>query len=264
MQIFISNDVYPSTRDWDNLKRWLPKILKFPIDAKNNVDRWRISLIPLIPAGKKFYPNRASYTFFITVHFHHREESRLNKSLIKACLDIEENGDKETDKIINMLCIHIPAYVSLENYANWCRNYLRAIPESQISGMRLIQPVLAVDTSRDKSFLAFSYRDIIKPERLKNWFKANNRRLNGEFVVGVPTTKPIDIIFNPSGYDLARRHYIYQSGNIYYLYDELTDGSMKGNVRFDYGVHTHAVMRLFREDTIWSGKFPPNDELLIL
>jgi hypothetical protein len=221
-------------------------------------------LILLNPGEKKFYSQKASYTIHITTQFYHNEESRIYKSLKKACSDIEAKGIKETDKIMNILCIHIPAYVCIEDYIIWCENYLKNNPSTQISGMRLIQPALAVDPQKDKSYLAFSYRDVFRPEKLKSWFGERNRKLNGEFVVGVPSTEPLNIIFNPEGHNIPRKHYMYQSGHIYHFYEKSNEGSLTAEPRFDYGINTHAVIHLFKQDTIWSGKFPPTNELLIL
>lgn len=261
-QIVISNDVYPSKMDWDNLGRNLPKILHNFKDV--NIGGWRVSLFPLNSGKKKFYSPKASYTIHITTQFYHNEESRIYKSLKKACSDIEEKGTKETDKIMNILCIHIPSHVRMEDYIIWCENYLKNNPGTQISGMRLIQPALAVDSQKDKSFLAFSYRDIFRPEKLENWFGEKDKQLNGEFVVGVPSTEPLNVIFNPEEHNIPRRHYMYQSGHIYHFCEKTEEGSLIAEPRFDYGIHTHAVINLFKQDTIWSGKFPPTNELLIL
>jgi hypothetical protein len=262
LQVIIYSDQYPSKMDWDNLARELPKALVYR--GNININGWHIVLIPLNPAEKRFYEKRRSYTLFITAQYYSREESRIYKSLEKACSDIEKNGRNETDKEINILCIHLPPYVNLYNYAIWCKNYLTNDSRTKISGMRLIQPALAVDPTRDKSFLAFSYKDVFRSDRLKEWFNREERKLYGEFAVGVPSTESLNHVFNPTDFMIPKKHYLYQSGHIYYLAEKSNNGNIIGESRFDYGIHTHIVVNLFKQDTIWSGKFPPTDELLIL
>ena len=264
-KIYVRYNMHPSQYEWDMLKNKLPNILKEPSHRKSSImGNWLILLSPFSMAESRLYAQELSYTLFITVPFHRNEQMRLFSKLNDACADINQKGEPERKNSANILYAHIPYYVLLEDYYEWCVKYLKENPNSPISSIRLIQPAYASDSKDSTYHLFFLYKDIIKHNEYNNIFTLNGKRLINCFPTGATAGKPYEVVFGKTNNKLPKKHYWYQSGNIY-LFDEVSSGcKIKHNLKFEYGIHTHSVIRINGEDAILSCNFPPTYELMLL
>ena len=263
--IFIRSDIYPSAYHWDELLRKLPNILRNPIwECENIRDNWHIYLSPLASGENKLYTGELSYTFFVTAPFYKNEVIRLYSKLNEACRDLEQRGKRECNKSANILYAHLPAYILMDDYCEWCNKYLSENPNVPISSIRLIQPAYAKNSEEDTTSLFILYKDISRCDKESIGFTSNGKRLINRFPVGQTAGRPFELTFGGTNAKLPKMHYWYQSGQIY-LFDEVTEGcNIKHNLRYDYGIHTHSVIRIKGEDLIVSANSPPTYELLLL
>jgi len=225
LQIFIFRDDYPTPEQWETLKGRLPEIIKFHCHPINSMEEWTIVIYPLTDDSvrihacveqAKLYERRNSYSLFMSIPFYKNENRNIESKLKSACIDLIENGFIETNNSMNSLIIHLPEYVAIDNYINWCKTFFIDNPEAPISYVMLIQPVYLSDLEKDESFL--SLIDNIIPRCNKSTF-AN--KLHLEFPIGKPTTDRFKEILN-TGFELPMHHYRRQSGNIFAYYGDVT------------------------------------------
>ncbi len=267
LDIFIKSEGYPSQAQWDMLKRELLfDIFKDPANRLNVIIKrgnWYIFFSKIGISGGNLYPLQLSYTYFITAPFHKNEKLRLFSNLNEACRDLEKNGKPESEDSANMLYVHLPAYVLMDDYHNWCSKYFLDNPNSPISSIRLIQPAYATDLERNFSDLFILYREILKGKE-SDGFKLKSNRLINNFPVGSTAGEPFRVLFGKNRVGLPMQHYWYQSGHIY-QFDELSGQSkITHQLRYNTGIRTHSVIRIKGEDLIVSQKSPPTYELLLL
>lgn len=264
--IIFRKDNYPSPQEWGLLIRNLSKLIK----SKNYYvhylfNGWDISIIPLTDGQIKkltgletalLYKNKVSYTLFMAIPFYKNENKNIESNLIQACSDLIDKGSMESNRLLNSLFIHLPEYVSIEDYVDWCKDFFLKNPYAPISYIALLQPAYATDTEKDESFLATNHAIIERPNRLPPINK-----LKIELPIG-KTANKIKISFN-IGFEIPKHHYTMQSGHIYVDYGDMThDGKMKA--RFINGIIIDAVGKLNREEFLLSMNSPPTLRLALL
>lgn len=217
-RIFIKCDIYPSLHEWDILQRQLPIILKNISYSGIKIYNWYIFLLPHEIDESKLYDKQASYTLLITAPFYRNEKIRLFSKLNEACTELKQKGNAGNKNIGTILYAHIPAYISIKDYYDWCSKYLAENPDAPISSIRLIQPAYAVEEKDDFTHLFILYRDITKNNN-DNGFIFNNNRLINRFPVGINAGKQFESKFGKGSENMPIEHYWYQSGHIY-LFDD--------------------------------------------
>ena len=267
--IIYRRDDYPSLQAWGSLIR----ALKMLIESKNNyihclIEGWDISIIPL--ADKQIqklmdldtaslYEKENSYTLFISSPFYKNENRNIEFNLNRACSDLIENGSLESNDLQNSLYIHLPEYVSLEDYIDWCTDYFLKNPNAPISFITLFQPTYVTEDENDaNSCLAMNHATIMRPNNSKRIHK-----LTIELPVGRIANK-ITNSFN-NFFETPKHHYRMQSGRIYAYYGDLSQGG-KMKARFIHGIKIDAIAKIGidRKDAIFAINSPPTTQLTLL
>jgi hypothetical protein len=264
--IIFRKDNYPSPQEWASLIRTLKILIR-----SNNyymhylVNGWDISITPLTNDQMKkltgldtasLYESKSSSTLFIALPFYKNENKNIESKLIDACSDLIDNGSIESNESKNSLFIHLPEYVSLEDYVDWCKEFFLKNPHAPISYITLLQPAYATDPEKDESFLATNYAVIERPNKPKPINK-----LKIELPIGKPANK-ITISFN-IGFEIPKHHYTMQSGHIYVDYGDITRGG-KMKVRYINGIIIHAIAEINREKIFLSKNYPSTLRLALL
>ena len=265
LQIFIFRDNYPCEQQWKILEEGLPEIVGSPHQPNNSIGDWTILIYPLTDdsvriiantQNARLYEKRNSYSLFMTIPFYKNENKNIEYKLKEACKNLIENGITETNNSMNSLMIHLPEYVSIDNYIDWCQSFFANNPEAPISYIMLIQPAFVSSLERDESFLSYIYNLIVKPGKyLQN-------KLHAEFPIGKPTTERLREILN-TGFELPQLHYLRQSGNIFAFYGEISQGGTL-EMRFNNGIIIHAIGKFRGKEFLLSEDFPPNSNLVLL
>ncbi len=264
--IFRKND-YPSPQEWDSLIRILLELIKSGTYFKHYlINGWDISITPLTDDQIKtvtgletasLYEGKNSYTLFIAVPFYKNENKNIESNLKLACSDLIENGSIESNDLQNSLFIHLPEYVSLEGYIDWCKDFFLKNPNAPISYITLLQPAYATDPEdEDKSFLAINNEVIERPNNSKPINK-----LKIELPIG-KTTNKITTSFN-TGFEIPKHHYSMQSGHIYADYGDITQGG-EMKVKSIHGIMIDAIAELWREEFLLSINSPSTLRLALL
>ncbi len=163
---------YPSLSDWAELMIELPKLIKDQNDVYCLVSGWEIKIRHVTDdlikeytksRESKIYTKEKSYTLFITSPFYKNEDRNIEYKLKEACLSLIKKGAIETDNSRNWLFIHLPEYVSIENYVDWSNRFFNNNPAAPISDIVLFQPIYVTDPDKDVSFLAIHHRVITRP-----------------------------------------------------------------------------------------------------
>ena len=256
---------YPSRQEWDSLKRLVLKLIRPAIFGNYSFEGWNIAMRSItdehirVHTGLEHatvYARKASYTLFMALPFYKNENKNIESNLKQACLDLIDKGFVESNISTNCLFIHLPEYVSLDDYMKWCSSFFCDNPAAPISYITLFQPVYATDPDKDESFLAFNHVEISRPNRIE----AKNK-LNIELPVGKSTNRVRHLI-GPD-FEIPKHHYIMQSGHIHIDCGDLTHGG-KMKMRFDQGIITDAVGTLNKEEFQVSANFPPTTKLVLL
>ena len=266
IQMSIIRDVnYPNQQEWDALKRFVLKLIRLAIFGNHSFNGWNIAMSPLTDEHIRantgldratVYARNASYTLFMALPFYKNENKNLESNLKEACLDLIKKGSVETNTSKNCLFIHLPEYVSLNDYMNWCKRFFCSNLTAPISYITLFQPVYARDPENDELFLAFNHAEISRPKRIES-----TNKLNIEIPVGKPSNKIRHLI--GSDFEIPKYHYTMQSGLIHIDCGDLTHGG-KMKMRFDYGIVTDAIGTFNGEELQVSGNFPPTTRLVLL
>lgn len=267
--IIFRRDDYPSPQEWGSLIREL----KMLIESKTNyihllINGWDISIIPLADKqiqkmmdldNASLYKERNSYTLFISSPFYKNENRNIESNLKRACSDLIENGSLESNKLQNSLYIHLPEYVSFEDYINWCADYFSKNPNAPISFITLFQPAYVTGDENDaNSFLAINQATITRPDDPKHIHK-----LTIELPVGQIANK-ITHSFN-NFFETPKHHYRMQSGRIYAYFGDLSRGG-KMKAKFVHGIKIDAIAKIGidRKESIFSMNSPPTSQLTLL
>jgi hypothetical protein len=264
--IFRKNE-YPSPQEWASLIRTLSKLIKSRNVFMHYLDNgWDISITPLTDGQIKrltgletalLYGGKKSHTLFIAIPFYKNENKNIESNLKLACSDLIENGSIESDRLQNSLFIHLPEYVSLEDYVDWCKEFFLNNPTAPISHITLLQPAYATDPENEEiSFLAINNAVIERPNNPKPINK-----LKIELPIGKPTNK-ITTSFN-IGFEIPKHHYTMQSGRIYVDYGDITHGG-EMKVRSIHGIIIDAIAELNGEEFSLSINSPSTLRLALL
>lgn len=266
IQMSIIRDVnYPNQREWDELKRFVLKLVRRAIFGNHAFKEWNIAMMPLTDEHIRehtgldratVYARKASYTLFMALPFYKNENKNIESNLKEACLDLINKGSVETNISKNCLFIHLPEYVSLNDYMDWCSHFFCDNPTAPISYITLFQPVYVTDPDRDETFLAFNHAEISRPNRI-----GSTNKLNIEIPLGKPSNSVRHLI-GPN-FEIPKHHYTMQSGQVHIDCGDLTHGG-KMKIRFDYGIVTDAVGTFNGEELSVSGTFPPTTRLVLL
>ncbi len=263
--IIIRKSQFPSKQEWDQLKRIVLKLVKHQIFSNWSIDGWYIAIRPLTYDQIKarigldqatLYSKKASYVLFMALPFYKNEDKNIESNLNAACSDLIEKGAIESNKSMNSLFIHLPEYVSLNDYATWCERFYINNPTAPISYITLFQPAYATDIDKDESFLAFNCKVISRPNRPES---------TNKLLIEIPIGKIANEFKHLFGQDseIPKHHYIKQSGHIHIDCGDLTHGGMM-KTRFDYGILTDAIGELNGEQFWIAGNFPPTTRLILL
>jgi len=260
----IRADQFPTMQDWDYLKRILLRCLRSTSISSFSDNGWDIIIRSLTydhikdRVGldeAKLYSNEISYTLFMASPFYKNEDKNIESKLGEACEDLICKGAMESDNLKNWLFIHLPEYVYMGDYVEWCNRFFRKNPKAPITNITLIQPAYVTNPDRDESFLAINHKEINKHS------KETTRNLHIEFPIGIPVNS-IKRFLGPD-FEIPKKHYMMQSGHIYIDCGDMTHGG-KMKTRFDYGIKTDAIAELNGEKFWISGNFPPTTKLVIL
>ena len=257
---------YPSPQEWASLIRNLVKLIKSQKYYLHYLaDGWDISILPLTDDQIKklvglesasIYRRSISYTLFIAVPFYKNEDKNIESNLMDACSDLINNGSIESDILKNSLFIHLPEYISIDNYKDYCQDFYLTNPDAPISYITLLQPAYTTDPIKDESFLAINHAVIERPNKLEPINK-----LNVEFPLGTIVSE-IKILFNMN-FEIPDHHYTMQSGHIYVDYGDMTHGG-KMKVKSIHGIIIDAIGEINKEKIIMSKNSPPNLRLILL
>lgn len=205
----------------------------------------------------RIYTKEKSYILFITCPFYKNEDKNIQDKLEEACLTLTKNGIVETDRSHSWLFIHLPDYVSFDNYIDWCNRFFDNNPSAPISDIVLFQPIYVNDPKKDQSFLAIHNKIIRKPL---------SPTLIDKLIFGIPVGIPIEFKDNSiffTGIDAPRHHYMKQSGMIYIYFGDFSEGG-KLNVRFENGITIYGVHGFRGDEIILKANFPPSPKLALL
>lgn len=251
--------------EWDYLKRILLKLLRSTSFLSFSINGWDIIIRSLTYDlikdrvgldDAKLYSNEISYTLFMASPFYKNEDKNIESKLDKACKDLINKGAMESDNLKNWLFIHLPEYVFMDDYVEWCNRFFRKKPTAPITNITLIQPVYVTDPDKDKNFLAINHKEINKETK-----EAITTRLQIEFPIGIPVNSIKR--FLGQNFEIPKQHYMMQSGHIHLDCGDMTHGG-KMKTRFDYGIKTDAIAELKGEKFWIAGIFPPTTKLILL
>ncbi len=262
----IKKGQFPASRqEWDNLKRIILKISRSTNISTSSKDGWNIMKDPLTNEQIKahmeldqatLYTKELSYTLFMALPFYRNENKNIEYKLNEACVDLINKGAIESDKSKNSLFIHLPEYVSLDDYAKWCNQFYNDNPSAPISFITLFQPVYVTDIANNEDLLAINQRVISRPNRQGSAAKLN---------ITIPIGKPADDIkwFLGPNFEIPKHHYLMQSGRIQVDFGDFTHGG-KMRSRFNFGIKFDAIGKFKGEDILFSVNSPPTTKLVLL
>lgn len=266
IQMSIIREVnYPSQQEWDALKREVSRRIWQATFGSYPFGGWNITIRALTDEHVRahtgldcatVYAKEASYTLFMALPFYKNEDKNIESNLKEACLDLINKGSIESNISKNCLFIHLPEYVSLDDYMDWCNRFFCDNPTAPISYITLFQPVYVTDPDKDESFLAFNHIEISRQNRIEP-----RNKLEIEMPVGRSANK-IRHLIGPD-FEIPKHHYIMQSGHIHIDCGDITHGG-KMKMRFDHGIITDAVATLNGEEFSVSCNFPPTTKLVLL
>ena len=254
---------YPSSQEWAALKRSISMHIKERNYCRYSINDWNISMSPLTYDLIKeqigldqatIYAKEASYTFFMALPFYKNEIRNITSKLNDACLDLVKKGSQESSTSKNSLFIHLPRYLSIDFYSEWCSQFFSSNPEAPIAFIALVQPEYAMDDN--EHFLAINHRIISRPNRLDTY----------NLEIEIPLFKPVNEVkyLLDGDVEIPRNYYLMQSGNIHVDYGDFTHGA-KTKMMFYNGIRFSAIIAdAYGEKIEFSGRYPPTTNLVLL
>jgi len=237
------------------------------LSKENSKVVFTIAASPFKNKIEQFHPNLNSYTLMISGVYHQNEHLNLYSKIEEACSNLSTHSAIENDKIINSLFIHLPDTISLSKCTNWLNDYFDLFPDKPISIVFLYQPTIALDLAANNTVINNCFNVYIRA----------NRQIKGNYNFCIPvgrvSQESSNLIFiaeYPDGHKETfplEDRYIYQHGEHYMRMMPDGKGGFQGNIqKLGSGVFVNAVIEFPGQpgSAIISGRFAPNDELLIL
>jgi hypothetical protein len=273
-----SPSIFPTKTEWTllfnnidhafQIKRKLDDPLYAIVDG---IPLWIILIHLLPPSIQEFHQDYKSYTYVMSSAYHKNEKQNIYSKLDDACANLITHSAIENDNIRNMLFIHLPLSASMKSCSEWLRSYLDNNPHKPISGVILYQPSVSTDVSKGFNYIHHSFATVLRPQ-LTKWLPSG-------FVfslsppVGIASfaiSNSVLVIQHPDGKVEQRTvddRYIYQHGEHFYKMQLQADGSYLGSItQQGSGIFVNSIIEFPGQPghAAISGRFPPNDDLLIL
>ncbi len=266
---------YPEDKDWHDLFSHISSILDSFIANKSPIfvinDFWIVGFANINNSPEHFHSDYNSYSLIIAVPFYANEEKNLFDKLDEACYNLVEHSKIETDKIINVVEIHLPVSASIIKCKEWVESYFSQYPTKPITGVILYQPACTNNLNEGTNFINHCFQFILRNDKIKNWL--NTDIIKVEIPVGRISNEPhqdLLVLEDPDGirhqFPLTGK-YSFQKGEYYTKMIKDEKGNLGGNIkRISSGIFTYPVIEPFpgQGSVVIGGHFPPNDELLIL
>jgi hypothetical protein len=270
---------YPSEDKWKMLHSHLDNIFKTKKGATEpfsalctDVPEWIIIISPHIASQGQFHPNYNSYTFVLSSVYHQNENENLLSKIQDACYNLSKYSAIEDEKVKNFLFIHLSPLASIAKCKEWLDYYFTEYPDKPISAVLLYQPSVGTNLETGKSGINHYFYPYLRQERINGWLPSGFH-FTFEIPIGMVSTEPLNYSLNFTHPDGKKEmisvddRYMYQRGNHYIQMQPDGKGGYTGNIsQLVPGVFSHVVIEFPDQPNkaVITGKFPPNDELLIL
>ena len=270
---------YPSEDKWKMLHSNLDNIFKTKKDATEpfsalctDVPEWIVIISPHIASQGEFHPDFNSYTFVLSSVYHQNENENLLSKIQDACSNLSKHSAVEDENVKNYLFIHLSPLASISKCKEWLDAYFAEYPDKPISAILLYQPSVGTNLDTGASNINHYIFPYLRQERMNGWLPSGFHFML-EIPIGIISAEPLKYSLNFTHPDGKKQmisvddRYMYQRGNHYLRMQPDGKGGYAGNIsQLVPGVFSHLIIEFPNQPqkAAIRGKFPPNDELLIL
>jgi len=269
---------YPERNNWESLVDSLEEILRNYNPMKPSpvlIDDYWFGVVRQISDydPNNLHPEYNSYLLQIFVAYHKNDEKNLFDKLDEACTNLAKHTDKESDKLVNVVYIHIPESISIIKCEESVRTYFDLFPDKPITGVILYQPSVTNFLENNSSAIHHCYKMVFKNRVISKWIDGDTISIVPP--VGVVSDTPSEalVVVDHSNLGVERKmidiygKYAFQKGEYFGMQKHNKNGDLVGSVRkVAAGVALHAVMQPFADDRAFviEGRLAIDDELLLL
>lgn len=270
---------YPSEAKWKLLHSHLDNIFKIKKNAEDpfsslctDVPEWIVIISPHIAADGQLHPKYNSYTFVLSSVYHPNENDNLLSKIQDACSNLSKHSANEDEFVKNFLFIHLSPLASVTKCKEWLDAYFIEFPDKPISSVLFHQPSVVTNVKTGSSNINHFFFPYVREERMNDWLPSDFR-FNFKVPIGTVSMEPASYSLNFTHPDgkieviTVDDRYMYQRGNHYIqMKPDGKDGFTANISQIAPGVFSNIVVEFPNQPgkAVITGKFPPNDELLIL
>jgi len=255
----------PSMAHWRNIEDGLEQAI-IPALGRNAPvpvnDFWTLRAYNLPDKFKPWSQQYLSHMFMLTVPHHPNELKNITDRLDEACANFRAHARNSPPNTPRAVLVRVPASASTELCRDWALDYFLQ-SEEPLDGIILYQPTVVRDLAADTSSLAHYVVLVENPK----WAQPGGnplRKVQPNVFVGVPIRQPSSLVITDGATRFPLRGmYMYQRGDLYTVH-QMQAGVTARLRNLAPGIRLHAVFNINGREEIIQGKFPPDDELLLL
>jgi len=267
--IRIAASRFPLQTDWDKLRRALTTVISdWRTDWRPRTvgSVWSLTPQP-VPAGVARLAERyPSYALIVLAPHHSNEQLNIESKIETACANLSKHAGAHAADTARLLLIRVPETAAPTRCLACAEQWLQARPEARVDSVIVYQPAVAAASITAPSAIVH-FIGIAAAPGFNRWRQAAGRpglAIQARVLVGRCTNEPTKLL-GTDGSPLGEQ-YIYQRGQIYTLSEVKADGTIVGNMTNPApGIMVNSILRIPGQpgECVFSGKFPPDSNLLI-
>jgi len=254
---------YPTESDWKQLTEQLGDFVSRGF-GRHTAGDWSIELAP--PPSTTLLQSKLSYILLISVPFHQNEEHNLLSKLDEACANLAKHGHAQSNNLINVVLVHIPAEASLQSCKDWALKYLAEHPDAPIAGVAFYQPAVTSEILVELSQITHVFGDVFRPIYQDNWSSSSVHSTVLTLQIGVMSNEATKLVLrrNEQQMIVIENQYVFQAGHIYPVHEFKEGQNLSISITTLNGIHTHHIVNLLGKELELSGTVPPKLELQLI
>lgn len=265
----ITAATYPSPSDWKLLLARIPELLReayAPAQLRTKIGKvWTVEGHQLLVPGQSLSGVKHSHMVFVLVPLHPNENKNLQDKVGEACNNFENHAEsKKEASIARAVLIRLGGTASVANCADWSKQYFETYPDSPLSAIILYQPVVSMDRATKLWSISHYVVQVPGPTFAK-WASVLRKPIQARVFAGICLSALTQkMVTDGTKYIPADQFYCYQNADIYTEGAKAPDGSITGTMSYlAPGVAIHSVVKINNDHMVVSGKFPPDEDILI-
>lgn len=249
--------VYP---DWDKVRDGIDKWAKGSSIFKNDLSvakKAAMFVSPLLGEAGALSRSYLSDTFFAAAPHHPNEQKNFLDKIDQAASNMRKHSPR-SPAAANVVFMRVHPTAGLDQLAAYAEDLLNGNDDPGVDGLLLYQ--VAVTRLGDQSSVTNHLRYIGSPR-----WTPSKHLMKFVFMFGQAAIKQTEMQLHIGDMIIDMKgNYSFQRGDHFYQATS-NGGVLSGNANhIASGIHTHAIFSMDGQEIRISGRFPPDDELVVL